>query len=64
MYGCANLLFGERRLQLNKLIFLQETDHNKKEDCDKMIDQKLMRTLTMTKFFNGAKVAERLLYNY
>ena len=29
-----------------------------------MIDQKLMRTLTMAKFFNGAKVAERLLYNY
>lgn len=51
-------------LQLNKLVSLQGTYRNKKQDWDKMIQQKLIRTLTVPTFADGARIAERLLCNY
>ena len=64
LYGCVNLSCGEGNLQLNKLIFLQGTYRNKKQDRDKMIQQKLMSSLTMATFVDGTRIAERFLFNY
>ena len=45
-------------------MFFQEIYENKKQGCNKIIQQKFIKTLTVSTFLDGAGIAERLLFNY